>query len=75
MNNTGINFMGLLTILFITLKLINVIDWSWIWVISPLWLPLAIFLWTCGIVIIGLIIFAITVVTYEHYMEKKSAKN
>ena len=34
---TGIGFIGLLTIVFITLKLIGKIDWSWWWVLSPLW--------------------------------------
>jgi len=34
----GIGFSGLLTIVFIVLKLIGVIDWSWWWVISPLWI-------------------------------------
>lgn len=34
----GIGFCGLLTIVFITLKLTNVIQWSWIWVLSPLWI-------------------------------------
>jgi len=38
----GIGFLGLLTILFIGLKLGNVIDWHWAWVLSPLWLPLTI---------------------------------
>lgn len=38
----GISFGGLLTILFIGLKLGGVIDWSWLWVLSPLWIPLAI---------------------------------
>lgn len=33
----GIGFIGLLTIIFITLKLCKVIDWSWWWVLSPLW--------------------------------------
>lgn len=31
-------FSTLLTIVFITLKLCNVINWSWIWVISPIWI-------------------------------------
>ena len=35
-----IGFCGLLTILFIGLKLTGFINWSWIWVLSPLWLPL-----------------------------------
>jgi len=35
----GIGFSGLLTIVFITLKLTDYIDWSWWWVLSPLWIP------------------------------------
>ena len=45
----GIGFCGMLTILFIGLKLCNVIDWSWCWVLSPLWIPRAL-----GIVLITL---------------------
>jgi hypothetical protein len=34
----GIGFLGLLAIVFITLKLTDVIDWSWWWVTAPLWM-------------------------------------
>lgn len=34
----GIGFAGLLTIVFITLKLLGKIMWSWWWVLSPLWI-------------------------------------
>jgi hypothetical protein len=34
----GIGFVGLLTIVFITLKLCGVISWSWWWVLSPVWI-------------------------------------
>lgn len=34
----GIGFTGLLTIAFIILKLCGVINWSWIWVLSPIWI-------------------------------------
>lgn len=34
----GIGFIGLLTISFIVLKLVGVIDWNWIWILSPLWI-------------------------------------
>lgn len=37
----GIGFAGLLTIVFITLKLTGNIDWSWWWVLSPLWIGFA----------------------------------
>lgn len=39
----GIGFGGLLTIVFIVLKLTKVIDWSWWWVTCPLWIPIAIY--------------------------------
>lgn len=39
----GIGFMGMLAILFIGLKLTGYIDWSWLWVLSPLWIGFAIF--------------------------------
>ncbi|MBO7079908.1 MAG: hypothetical protein J6W64_08890 [Bacilli bacterium] len=40
-NNTsgGIGFCGLLTIVFIVLKLCKVISWSWVWVLAPIWIP------------------------------------
>lgn len=39
----------LLTIAFVVLKLCKVIDWSWYWVLSPLWINVV------GIIIIGII--------------------
>lgn len=33
----GIGVFGLLGIVFVTLKLLNVIDWSWWWVTAPFW--------------------------------------
>jgi hypothetical protein len=34
----GIGFSGLLTVLFIGLKLTGQITWPWIWVLSPIWI-------------------------------------
>ena len=53
----GIGFAGLLTIVFIVLKLTKVISWSWWWVISPIWIPVAI---TIFGLIIGVIYYALT---------------
>lgn len=36
--NTGIGFTGVLAIVFIVLKLTGVISWSWLWVLSPIWI-------------------------------------
>jgi len=38
----GMSFVGGLTILFIALKLLGVIGWSWLWVLSPLWISVGI---------------------------------
>lgn len=37
-NKGGIGLVGLVTIVFIILKLCHVITWSWVWVLSPLWI-------------------------------------
>jgi len=52
-SNTGIGFGGMLTVLFIGLKLTDTIDWSWWWVLSPIWIPVCIVL--SIIIAIGLI--------------------
>ena len=51
----GVGFFGLLTIVFIALKLIGYIAWSWLWVLSPLWLPF----------IIGLVVAIIILIVAE----------
>jgi len=53
--SAGVGFSGLLTIAFIVLKLVGVIDWPWIWVLSPLWIGAAIIL---AIIVIILVIAA-----------------
>ena len=60
-SSSGIGFFGLLTILFIALKLTHYIDWSWWWVLAPSWMPLAI------IIVIGLIWVAVQVV--KHFLK------
>lgn len=42
--SSGIGFVGVLTALFIGLKLTGHIAWSWWWVLSPLWIQLCIIL-------------------------------
>lgn len=48
----GIGFVGVLTIVFIVLKLLGKINWSWVWVLSPIWISAA-------LVILLLVIFII----------------
>ena len=46
----------MLTVLFIGLKLCNQINWSWWWVLSPLWIPLAVILALCLIFGVAMVI-------------------
>lgn len=55
-SGAGIGFSGLLTIVFITLKLCKVINWSWVWVLSPIWISLII---TIVIILIAFLVFKI----------------
>ena len=48
-NSSGIGILGILLIIFIVLKLLNVINWSWLVVFIPLWISL-------GMFIVGLLI-------------------
>lgn len=52
----GIGFAGLLTIVFIVLKLTDVIDWSWWWVLSPIWIS-ALLVLVVFIIVLGIILF------------------
>lgn len=56
--SSGIGFTGLLTIAFIVLKLLNVIDWGWWWVLSPLWVSTGLGI----LVLLGIFIWAIIAV-------------
>lgn len=47
-----IGFPALLLLSFIILKLCNVITWSWWWVLSPVWLPIAISVVVFGIILL-----------------------
>lgn len=67
----GIGFTGALTIAFIVLKLCGVIDWSWVWVLSPIWIVASI----CAVIIV-VAIFSACVIglakrAKKHNREKK----
>jgi hypothetical protein len=46
----GLGLGSVLTIVFVVLKLVGVINWSWIWVLAPLWIS----------VILALILFGVS---------------
>lgn len=59
----GMNFFSWLLLLFVGLKLTGYVTWSWLWVLSPLWIPLAVVF-----VILG---FTFTYVMFKSYSEDR----
>ena len=55
--SVGGGFFSTLTIVFITLKLLDKIDWNWFWVLSPILIPLAILIIIIIFVLLGFAIF------------------
>ena len=49
-------FVPLLAVLFITLKLLGKIDWPWIWVLAPVWLPISIVIAVMLLTLLGVVI-------------------
>lgn len=56
--NGGIGFVGALTLVFIVLKLCKVITWSWLWVLSPIWISV-------GLAVVIGIIAAIAIAVWK----------
>jgi hypothetical protein len=52
------NFIDMLTLLFIALKLTNNITWSWIWVLSPIWIYYSTLIVIAVVVIFSMYIFS-----------------
>ena len=53
-SEVSVNFpLGILGLIFITLKLTGYITWSWLWVLSPFWIPIGI------LILIGIIAFIV----------------
>lgn len=58
--SSGISFVGLLALAFIVLKLTDFIDWSWLWVLSPIWILIA-------LVVVIVVIAAIVAAIYKNH--------
>lgn len=57
---------GLLTIAFVVLKLTGVINWSWAWVVAPIWMP-------CVLLLIAVVV-AFVHIFYTNYRNNKVIK-
>ena len=52
----GLSFTQILALIFIVLKLTDCITWSWLWVLSPLWIPVAFIL---GLLVVVFVVYFI----------------
>ena len=43
-NRGNMKICDVLTVVFIVLKLVGVINWSWIWVLAPSWIPFLLYI-------------------------------
>ena len=54
---TGIGFWGALTLMLIAFKITGYVQWSWWWVLAPLWAPMALaFLIVCAVFVISMVL-------------------
>lgn len=53
-SNNEVTFAGLLTVLFVGLKLSGIINWSWWWILSPLWISVGFVIIVAMITLIAL---------------------
>jgi len=60
----------ILTILFIIFKMTGVINWSWIWVLSPLWVGAVVFFAFIFFMIVFPFVFAIIIDLIKRIREK-----
>ena len=49
----GTDIVTLLTLIFVALKVTNHIEWSWVWVFSPIWITVLFFGVVFGLILIG----------------------
>ena len=68
--SNGIGLPGVLFLVFLVLKLTGNIDWSWWWVTSPLWIPLALGLSIVCVAIVIVIVALIFGASIDDIKEK-----
>ena len=68
----GLGLGAVLFLIFLVLKLCNVIDWSWWWITSPLWISFILYV----LIIVGVFIYYyLEDTSQERYLKKLRKKN
>ena len=53
LKRSGMGFISTLTLIFVVLKETGLISWSWLWVLSPIWLVFLLFSVIFSVILIG----------------------
>jgi hypothetical protein len=61
----GIGVSGLLLVAFIILKLCHVVNWSWLWVLAPAWMPLVLWVLVLAAVFGGAFLVALIAAAFK----------
>lgn len=69
--STGLSFGSVLFFIFLIMKLMNYIDWSWWWVTAPLWLPITAVIGVFGICVALGGIIHVTAAVISTLLERK----
>lgn len=59
----GVTGLELLLVAFVVLKLVGLINWSWWWVLSPVWIPVCIF----AVIVLAIVIVWLLGQVYNRY--------
>lgn len=70
--SSGIGFFGLLTLIFVTLKLTGYITWSWFWVLLPI-MPAIVLIGLClaALILYALLTFGVAIYESIKFRKKK----
>lgn len=52
--NRGMSALSVLALIFFVLKVTGLIDWSWWWVLSPIWIPFMVYILAILIIVIAI---------------------
>lgn len=50
---SGMGFLETLTLILVVLKLAGLISWPWLWVFSPIWIPLSLMAMAFAAILVG----------------------
>lgn len=73
-SNGSIAFCSFLVLLFTVLKVTGLIDWSWMWVLAPWWIPLSVVIVPVFVVVCAVAVVFVCVCLHERWVDRRARK-